>query len=292
MPINRDLSALPSATGPEGRAPDPSPRFVTALAQAWYDSQDRSDRERAVPGTRFRASWAGKCSRDLWWSLRDEPLSDPPTIADVWRMELGKLVHEGLDEAITAAFPGAEVEVKVDLRPTFDGSATVDVLLQTDSKLTLLELKTINGFGFKMAATSFKGPPEGPRDNAVIQAALAAEALGADELVVGYLSLENLSPSMAPTYGDGSDIGRFAAEWTYLPAEYLPIAAQERKRVEWVFDQDEVPDAFVYVDGRTVKLSPPGSGQWVVEAGGQITDTGKTWHCDYCWNRTKCRGLR
>jgi hypothetical protein len=50
-------------------------------------------------------------------------------------------------------------------------------------------LKTVNGFSFKMKATGFKGPAEGPSWAHILQGALAARALGADTMIIAYLSM-------------------------------------------------------------------------------------------------------
>src|SRR5690606_2219694 len=126
-------------------------------------------------------------------------------------------------------------EPKVDLRPAgLPGSGHVDLMFEYeiagDKVLVLVELKSINGFSFKMIATSLKGPAQGPRYGAVLQAAMAGKALGIQHVVVGYLSLEKVSPELAEAYSN-SEAGRFAAEWHYTLDELEPLIQAESNRV-------------------------------------------------------------
>lgn len=310
MVINKDQSALAASAG---NPPDSSPRFVTALADRWYkDYVDggNEDRSFAVPGTRWRASWAAGCARKVAYSIDhadarrqgdDDRVvltkpSNPPTVADLWRMNLGTMVHTALEEIFPAAFPGADIELAVDLRPEVDGSATSDIVVrQPDGKVIVVELKTKNGFGYKLATTNFKGPPDGPSYNHKVQAAVLAHALGADELVVGYLAMECISPGLADGMGLG-DVGRFAAEWTYPKEVFTPWALQEHKRVGRIIsvvdsdgpsevpravDDDEVP--------REARIVDPSKGAWEVrDADGVVTQVGRTWFCSYCSYQDRC----
>lgn len=317
MPITKDRSDVPA---PAGHAPDPEPRFVTALAEAWFrEMWDTSEREFAVEGTRLRASWAGMCTRALAYQLTHTPESNPPGVADAWRMGVGSLVHDGIEPAIRAAFPGAEVEVAVDLRRFgVDGSAHVDIVIHTTRREALgedsddpyvisIELKTSNGFGFKMAATAFKGAPEGPKLMHVKQGALGALALDADELVIGYLALECVSVGEAARL-KLPDVARFAAEWSFSKAEYTEIAEREMRRMQFVVnlvDEDRekngtadptvVPRMLESDEGHALTVVDPRKGRWekyASDGAGEkvIVDSGTHWACDYCRFRDTCVG--
>lgn len=296
MPLARDLSNLPAADTTDGRPPDPAPRFVTAIANAWYSATwSNDDRAMAVEGTRLRASWAASCSRDLAYKLAGLPPTDPPSVADAWRMGIGSMVHEALDEYLPAAFPGARFEVQVDLRPSVDASAHADAVIELeDGRTVLMELKSVNGFGYKMMATG--KAPEGPKRAHITQGALAAKALDVDELVIGYLSLECVSVNEAKKRGL-DDFGRFAAEWTFTRDEYRAIAEAEEKRFEAILkafddaggDPNAVPMRVVLDDGKPATIQDPTRGTWVRTVDGAVVDAGNTWHCGYCWNRTRCQ---
>jgi hypothetical protein len=300
MPIIRDHSNLPLRTSGADRSPVKNPVVVPVLAQRWFDKYQGDgelSRPKAIAERRFRASWAGKrCDRSLAYALTAKPDSEPSTLADYWRFGLGTMVHEYLQDAFTDLFPGVGCEVPVDLESIgLNGSATVDMVIPPHAKgdrATVVEIKTINGFGFKKSATAFKGPAEGPRWSAVVQGALAATALEAD-LIVAYLSLENLSPSMALSYGDGSTVGQFAAEWHYTFEQAAEIAVAEVMRINRVMhmvDDGIVPPRAIHdpdVDAGGIVFDPA-KGSWSVVTAGSITSTGRTWMCDYCNHRSAC----
>lgn len=300
MPIINDHSSLPTSAPGTDRSPVQQPRVVPVLAERWfakYRAEGQDSKAKAIPARRFRASWAAKrCDRALQYALQDTPESDPSTLADYWRFGLGTMVHEYLQDAFVDLFPNVKCEVPVDLQPVgIDGSATVDMIIpgiSTDDRPTVVEIKTINGFGFKKAATAFKGPAEGPRWSAVVQGALAAAAIGAD-LIIAYLSLENLSPTIALSYGDGTTVGQFAAEWHYPYADCVVIAQAEADRISQVIAMTDsavlapralhdpaLPEGAVVVD--------PRDDMWQVRAGDVILATGRTWMCDYCAHYNQC----
>lgn len=299
MPIVKDNSSIPFPSRGEDRSPVKNPVVVPVLAQKWfakYQAEGQVGRAKAIPERRFRASWAGKrCDRSLYYALIDSPESEPSTLADYWRFGLGTMVHEYLQDAFVDLFPNVECEVAVDLAPIgVDGSATVDMVVPAPEggRPTVVEIKTINGFGFKKSATAFKGPAEGPRWSAVVQGALAAMALDAD-LIVAYLSLENLSPSIALNYGDGTNVGQFAAEWHFTNEQVREIALAEVERINRVMvmlDADIVPPRTLHdpeiQPGGTV--FDPAKGSWSVRSGDTVLATGRTWMCDYCSHRTLC----
>jgi hypothetical protein len=301
MPIKTDRSDLPYPERNMGTPPDRSPMIVPIVAQRWYDTYlaDGNDtKAHALPGRRFRASWAGKrCDRSLQYALQGVPASNPPSLADHWRFGIGTMVHEIVQTTLPGAFPNSDIELPVDLRPIgIDGSASTDIVLYTDESKTqaklVVELKSINGFGFKNAATTFKGPPEGPKYGHIVQGALAAAALNAtDGLRIGYLSLENLSPNMA-TYAD-NEAGRFCAEW-HFPLTYCKqIARQEAVRISRV-------TAYVDLDGLSERalhdpsipdgavITDPKRGMWSQVISDQIHDAGSVWFCGYCDHRDRC----
>jgi ethanolamine utilization protein EutP (predicted NTPase) len=208
------------------------------------------------------------------------------------------MVHEYLQTEFTALFPNKTitVEAKTDLASIgLDGSATVDIVIEPDSddqRTIVVEVKTINGFGFKKAATSFKGPPTGPRWGAIVQGALSAAARNAD-LIIVYVSLENLSPAMALSYGDGTTLGQFAAEWHIDASTAADIAAAEVARINHVLtmaDADILPPRTIHDPelpaGATVV--DPARKTWHVRNATSLLGTGTTWMCDYCDYRSKC----
>ena len=298
MNVKRDLSDLPPVEKPAGVPPISEPQFVSAIADSWFNTylaEGQHMRSKANEALPYRASnTALRCDRQLFYAMAgvERPI---PNIADAYRMSLGTLVHSGLEDAIKTAFPNAEFEVQVDLTSIgVAGSAHADIVTyldQTQRKVdAVVEVKTVNGFGFKSMATDFKGPAQGPRSGHVLQAALSALALDADRVVVAYLSMENLSPGMSKYVQ--SDIGRFAAEWHYSRDEYETLARKEIARIqrviEWLGIPDLIPPTTVHDDNIPdgAYISTPGL--WIKAEDGQITDTGKVWYCDYCDFKDRC----
>jgi hypothetical protein len=303
---------------PEGNAPDAVPRFGHLLAEAWQAVQNdayahtksRTDVEHYV-----RLGWAGQCARKIGYQLLEVEPSNPADLAATWRMSLGTLVHEGLQAAIVAAYPGAEVEKIVgaehDETFGFPVSGRSDVYLVSDTipetgeeKHTLIEIKTINGFGFKKAIGA-RGVAEGPKSGALYQAGLNARAHGADEIVLLYLSLECLSQREADKLpGDPAPERKFLAEWTYTAADLAPLIDEEIVRLRKIV---KMADEIAYVakhDGsyrpklppRSVPLEMPkrarivdaAKGIWHVEVDGNIMDHGSYWGCGYCDHQSTC----
>lgn len=353
MGIKRDLSGLPAQTSAESVKPDPeADQYLLPLAQSWYDAYiegGNDDRAFAVAGTRYRASWAGGCARSNGYRVLENDAkmrlamledadsvlmvseqapeliaqaravrehykpTNPPSLADLWRMSLGSNVHSLFDDAIQAAFPNAEVEVAVDLRPDIDGSATVDVKitervpveyprpvsdtapeLAFRERVTLLELKTLGGFGFKKAVIPFKGPAEGPKLAHILQVGMAAKAIGAERIIIGYLSMENISKGIADKAGL-ADHNRFLAGWVYEAEDFLPVVDKEERRINAILkaiDEGRLPPRHVN-DGElptAARITNVDNGLWTVTNDkDEITNSGTTWWCGYCWSRDRCR---
>ena len=288
MPIEKDLSHLPTKV--EGLPPTSNPRFGPHLAAVWMDMfGDDEDRPMADDTARVRASWAGNCARRIGYELTtDIERSNPMTIADYWRLGIGKAVHEWWQQAMVHTFPDAEPEKKSLL---LDGLFAGHGDLYIPELKVEIEAKTINGFGFKKAVGS-RGPAEGPRHSALLQGALNAHAHGAEQLVILYLSLELLSPREREKINT-DEIGRFVAEWVFDREVFEPLALAELERLQLivadvdagVMPERRIPDPEM---NRDAIITNPSTGEWRVEAAGLILDTGKTWHCAYCPFQDQC----
>jgi hypothetical protein len=303
MAIRRSIDDLP-----EGCPPDPKPRFVQLLAEKWQrENEAAGAREHAIPGTRFRHSDAAGCARLLAYKAAGVPPSNPMDLCGIWNTRLGTLIHDEWQKALIEAYPDAEIEVIVGTAEA-DRSGHIDALFlvtEPEGRRIAYELKSIGGYGFKAAVGKIRRgtPPEGPRLSAIVQGALGADDVHADELVVGLLGKETISTS----YGMG-DVDRFGAEWTFVPEQYRPIAAAERERVTGILarlDAGELPARVipgVHSDRApelTATITDPSSGTWQVwgvPPGGDefgapnpvLVDTGTTWHCDYCSHQDFC----
>lgn len=325
MPFT-DLSNLPPAaparpTG--GDAPDTEVRFASALPLAWDALNTAEGPKATAAGTRFRHSNAGKCARLLGYVAAGIPASDAMDLTGVWNTRLGTLIHEEWQAALTehAQTLWPDHEVTVEVEPTlqvdgFDGSGHADAVItvygagapviepgqhgedpepgEADDLVIFYELKSVGGFAFKAAIGKARRgtPPEGPKSEHVVQAALGGLARNADQAVVGYLAKECVSVKMA----DGLDpIDRFSAEWTFDRDTYEPIARAEVDRVTRILalldDEGQLP-ARKFPTGtlpRGAEIVDPSKGRWESrDAAGKVVDTGSWWACDYCDHRTLC----
>ncbi len=291
MSLAADHSTLPRAAAPiEGAVPDAHPRFVGLLAAKW--AQQNDDDKPTALGTRVRHSDAGKCARAISYTAAEIPKSDPMDLTGVWNVSLGTLIHEHWQSALSEQFPGAEIEPKVG-HDDLDASGHLDAIIRTTDKVICYELKTIGGFGFKGAiGKAGRGrPAEGPKVEHLMQASLNGLACDADEVVIGYLAKECVSINAGR---DLSDLGRFAAEWTFTRDEYEPIAHAEKARLQGILaliDKGEL--AARKFPGRLLppgaEITDPATGRWEVhDAEGVLADAGSWWACGYCSFRTLC----
>jgi CRISPR/Cas system-associated exonuclease Cas4 (RecB family) len=316
MNIKRDLSSLPTVDPkPEERQlgvpPTRQPTIGPKLAQAWFEARTHDDDlPRAVPEAGpFRGSDAGKCNRQLWYRLQGTEKTEPTTIADHWRMDLGTMVHEALQDVIASITPGALNELKLDLNGIgIPGSMHVDILNPVDTVLDekgqeyrvyeAVEIKTVNGFGYKMMATTYrKAGPEGPRESHAMQAALGAAAAEAEGYKVKgarivYLSMELVGPELAENIGLGGEEARFTAEWFIPIDECRQIAAREAQRLQSVLEMHETNEPWVMgfiptsaFEVKTLQVVNPktGAGVFTHDQSG-----GKTWMCNYCSYQSQC----
>jgi len=242
----------------------------------------------------WRGSMAASCSRQIAYRLCDTEPSNPLTGADYWRFGLGTMVHNQLKPAIdrwldkeegVTAIEEAEVELGE------HGYGHVDLTLKAGDKTIVVELKTINGTGFKKAIGG-----EGPRHSALVQGAMYAHASNADLLIICYLTMELLSPSWAEARGF-DNTGRFGAEWHFTKEEFTPIAEAEIARLDYIADNlvqglpHEVPRMFSEYDPEIpwgAEIIDPSTGAWVLEEDNQLLAKGKTWMCNYCNYQDRC----
>lgn len=296
----KDLSKLPKDIPHPANPPTKSPLFAPVIAQSWAKAAEATWAHAPAAETPFRASWATMCGRKISYLVEGVLPSNPMTLADHWRTGLGHQVHDWFAQYIEEAF-GADWTVESETVIASDDmlcSGHLDIFLVRKDPVegkpnrVLLELKSINGFGFKMISGA-RGPAQGPRLSAFVQGCLYAKMHNADMLAIVYLATELLSPREATKVG-ADDLGRFCAEWHYAPATFEPVADEEFERMRGIqaamLTGQTVPRNIVDSDvppGAVV--SNPTTGLWVVrDEAGLVTDSGSTWQCDYCSMRDKC----
>lgn len=303
MAIKKDLTTLPApaSTRADAVTPDPHPRFAHLLAEHWrQEEQRRGELARAHTDSRFRHSDAGNCARAIAYAALDTPASDPMDLSGFWNTGLGSRVHD-LWQGVLETLYGTQATIEQKVRTVgADGSGHIDAVVTVPAgdtpdagvKVVAVELKTVGGFAYKMAIGE-RSAAQGPKEDHILQAALNARAVDADEAVVVYLAKEALSVNVAKRKGF-DEITRFAAEWTFTRDEYLPLAEAEAKRVSGILDlvdagelplrrfpTAELPKGHEIVD--------PDAGRWEVQSkDGQIIDTGTWWACGYCRWQSLC----
>lgn len=297
MALKRFHDAVPDPAS--GLPPDRPAEITPALIRHWasIDDADRT-REFAHPDARIRHSWSGKCSRALGYLLTGTEESDPLTEPDYYRFAIGKMGHDfwqGLvvDVLSEQGWTDIKPEAKV-YGPGHISAGHADLLaISPEGRRTVVELKTINGFGFKNILGL--GPDQvGPRSGDLLQAAMNALAAEADDVRMIYLAMELISPGVARKAGL-DDFSRFCAEWTITRETWEPLAIEERGRWETVLatvdagllPPRQIPDPRIPAGAL---IADPATGRWdLTNDSGFVVDSGRTWHCDYCSFRHQCQ---
>lgn len=290
--LRADHSQLPTGNPPEKIAV-----FGHLLAEACRDENVETDKAFAVDGARLRASWAGGCSRELGYRIAGTEQSNPTGLSGFWVMGLGTMIHTNLQAVLATAFPGAEIEKQVDWQPTIGlpGASHIDAYVPADKhpdgKSTVIEIKSIGGFAYKLMVGA-RGPAQGPKMGHLLQAGLSARALGADQVTMLYLAREAMSKREADKIHT-DDVGRFLAEWTFPMGALDEMVDREIARLSRILelvDEGKLPPRFMPAEmPSTARVTDPESGAWTLERGGQVLEAGSLWKCgSYCEFRDQC----
>jgi len=291
----RDLSDLPKAKPrAEGsEPPDPESRFGRIMVEAIHareverDKTFRNTENHGVDGARFYHSSSGGCFRAVAYAALNVPESNPTDAPGHFITWLGGMLHDYFQKDLVAAFPGAEVEVKVS-GDSMGGHADVVIRLASMGVTTVIviELKSIGGYAYKLAVG---GQHPKPRYSDKIQLALNAKRLNADEAVLVYLARDAFNDAENQ---DLEPMARVTAEWTYIPEQFVPIADAEIARIQHVFrliDDEKMLPARIIPDPElprgAIIRNPIGlkrKGEWVQEKDGKVLDAGLAWQCSYC----------
>lgn len=303
MAIKTDRSDLPEAEPDKGELPDTQPRFIQLLVEK-LAARDAEGGDKATAfGTRLRHSDAGACARRLGYKAAGFEVTDPFDLPATWVTSMGTMLHERWQEALQEAYPEAEVEAKLRI-DGLDASGHADAIVYTfpvrDDGIKdyehphriLYELKTTGGYAYKLMIGE-RGVAQGPKHEHKLQAALNGLAVDADEIIIGYLSNEAVSKNLAARAGL-TELGRFAAEWSYTREEYEPWARSEVRRMtailavvdggklpKRIFPTPELPKGH--------EITDPAKGAWQVEdREHKVVDVGLWWACGYCPYQSLC----
>lgn len=297
--------------------PDRPAEFGRLLFEEWLEALDDGYRAQAAD-TLMRGSNAGNCVRSLFYRIGTDVDPDPPTPSGRWRMGLGTMVHDKVEaEMVRLMIENSEDFAEIQTEPTWDltdqgvsMSGHGDLLIIThDGKRIALEIKTMNGYGFKKKAFKFDGGPEGPSPAHVRQLALAVQALDCQAGVLLYVSMENAGwDAMRPTEKELGfeldEFDKFMAEWVWTREEMQPVIDDEMRRLRLVSQAAErglpieaIPRVVVVesaeAGGRSVEVTDPkatkSKGAWAIhDTDGGLVEVGQTWVCAYCPFRNRC----
>lgn len=282
--LKNDLSNLPTPakTSPDGCPPDPEPTFLRPYFDALRERHEAAgERPHAVAGTRFRHSMAGDCARAIAYHALRVPVSNPMDLAGMHVTGNGTRKHD----EIQAEMPSVDAEVACQIEG-FDGSGSADGRLEN----ICWEHKNVGGFAFKLAVGE-RGAAQGPKMAHRIQGALNALAMGADLLVITYMTWEAISVGIAEWKGFTEE-GRISAQWTFQREEWEPWAQAEVKRVTGILalvDEGQLPARKHPELPVGAVLTDPSSGAWQQTEGDAVIDAGSWWSCGYCRHQSICQ---
>lgn len=299
MPIRANLSDLPKVNV-EGNPPDACD-FIRHLSTAIEETlRERDDDAHYGNDKVIGAHRAGNCTRALGYRAMNVPVTEPLTVADLWRFHLGHGAHDTYQASLSKlATPDSpwqhEVFVEYDLGSGYKLGCKIDSINEDQGEKVVVEAKSINGFGFKKQVGA-RGPAEGPKQGAFLQGAIGAFLVGADRLVVLSLSLELLSDAeLAKLNVEQIDASKFIAAWIYERTEFEPAAAKTIERMRKVVAMVEagtLPPRWtpnMPANARIIEPNGPrGHGKWVIANDGEIISAGTTWECGYCPYKTRC----
>lgn len=302
MGIVKDRSDLPPGDMRDGIPPERASHVVDAVVtsiRAHIDAEraeaygtEDGYRPMSREGAVFRHSDASGCARALGYKMLGVPFTEPPTDTDVLNMHIGTMIHDAIDKALTKHGDGWRCEVPCGFDEPVRTAGTADAVGDHDAHRTVVETKSTGGYPYKLAIGE-RGQADGPKWGHIVQGALNASALDADEMVILYVAKELVSKGIAEKKGI-PEIQRGIAAWHYTPDQFRPIAEGELRRVkrvhELVVKGEPVPAA---VDDpeipRGARIVDPSTGRWQVTAvDGQVIESGTYWGCGYCWHRSHC----
>lgn len=242
----------------------------------------------------LRASLAGTCSRRLNYRIHAddeikamEVIDEPSALVN---FAVGNFIHQGVQDAWMEHSPRSKIEVPFSVGGDILGEEKItghaDIV--TPEFVEVMEVKTTGGVGFKsmFGLNNWQGgvgKPPPPRY--LLQAGLAAYALGAKSARIVIISKEAISKSYAEREGL-DEIARWGLEFICEDTEYLHALGEwEVKRMQDAANHRRalLPHSD---DGMLIEITNPKTGAYEYVDGTPGKDKG--WVCQYCSLQERC----
>lgn len=81
---------------------------------SWLMDNDLAEQAKKERGS-HHPSGANKCMRQMYYEWTKEPVSNPRTATDVWRMSVGRWIHAGFTEVLRKVFGEDKVRAEVEM---------------------------------------------------------------------------------------------------------------------------------------------------------------------------------
>lgn len=248
--------------------------------------QENKDRAKEREGRRkslnpSSASWvgeggkkAGKCKRAIYYALSDAP-KDGLTVTSLWRMKMGNIIHQGLQDMYLKSHPNALAEVSIpDMNLGYSADYSLPLAMRMDlidldenNKRFGVEIKTTYGRGIKRVQTN-----KMPYDDALLQCILYLNYGGVDYVEIPYLARDTFYRTSFKLTKEPPD--------TYL-IEYAEW--EQPKRLE--YNLGGIHEAWRIVTNALLAKEAP-------ERDYNIEDKREGWRCEGCDYKTTCYGIR
>jgi hypothetical protein len=252
---------------------------------------ERQDRPLATPGTRYRISSAMACARQIGFRLLDVPPDLPLPPATLAAFAMGDDWHALIQRAIVQQVgEWVDLEVPCHIPGTTIGGHADAVLwdhgvdgIATQAR-TVVEIKSVASFGFKLAVEGIDGgPAEGPKVEHVCQAAMYALALDATDLWIIYAdkatgAIADWHLGMGDVVDDADGTGS-TPRW---------LAVEEVNRLvglDQTIGAGMLPGR--WIPGYTQRVWDPDTDPGEVQKPPAAGTRGQPWQCRYCqWQPT------
>tara|TARA_R100000995_G_scaffold39096_1_gene18096 strand:+ start:1241 stop:2110 length:870 start_codon:yes stop_codon:yes gene_type:complete len=252
-----------------------------AYSQHMLDKREAEGPKPTACNTMMRISDSGSCKRQISFNALKIPEIHRIEASTLLAFSIGTHMHTVVQDACLDKF-GGEYETAIDLSSTgVSLSGSCDGIIEVEEgKFRLLEIKTVSGFGMKIAKED-----DVPKLAHITQAALYA--IGAekeiDELMICYIAKESDFRSRT-RQGD-------VIEWVIgldehieslgaTPRELAERELEKFRQVQADLASDKISDAICYDDYGvgTLVENPPGYG----------ASKGQPWNCRYCRYNSIC----